>query len=401
MRKKTNQHHGHLKSASVIEMPLTSQHLKSLNDILSMNSSNYHQTQTGDTPHQGILDKAAVVNVNLLNNNNADSNNSNTSNTSHSNSNSKNLNKYGLSQSPDLLDLHDGNNNKNDNLPSYLDFDSYEGSVQSDDSSSILSTPFTFAHSAKHRALHQLCSDHFSMPNRNLIVTCGEILVRTKPSCLLWRRGFASRFWVRYGRHFLLFFESKETYEQWLSSEELSSEGRKKLIIDCIDFEKDSLSHNIMGYKSTCPYVKKYRNRELHVFKVFQWRSSSANYGTLSPFLANAFASHMQPQLEKLFCTVMKMIRVMPINVHLQHNLIASDSSSGSLAHKIDQFNALEYHHEFSDWLMNVRLRGLGFIVSSQSSDQLINQQVALESIRRKNKMVNHQQKLSMDQDHT
>lgn len=266
-----------------------------------------------------------------------------------------------------------------------LPLDSDEGSFQSDDDSqcSSILTPFAVAPSVKHRDLHYLCADHASVPSRNHIAACGEILVRTNPCGLLRRKAFASRFWVRYGRHLLLFFDSKETFAQWLFSEDLSADERKNLVIDRIDFEKDSLSHDILGYKPSHPYVKQCRNREMLVFKLYQWRSrGTVSMGAISPFLAKVFASQNADDLDKLFRTVINMIRGVSVNVHLQHKIIASDAFSTSIAHKIGQFNALEYQHEFSDWLLQTKLEESGFIVSSRSSVHMTNQN-ALESIRR------------------
>ena len=144
------------------------------------------------------------------------------------------------------------------------DFIDDDSSVESShgsnsDVSDLRSTPFQVAPSVKRRLNSVNSPACFVNPRKKLVSKSGTILVRSKAG--FFRKSFSEQYWIKYGKHTLLFFKSKEDYREWLSNPILSLEERNNLIHKCIDFERDSLSRNILGYKSTCQYIKRYRGQ--------------------------------------------------------------------------------------------------------------------------------------------
>ena len=122
-------------------------------------------------------------------------------------------------------------------------------------------TPFQVATSVKRRVqLHSGQSARFIDPNcptEDLVNDSGTILIKLKKR--FFGHKFVEHFWIRYGRNCLLFFKSRTDAHEWIHNAQLKTEERNSLVQLCIDFEKDSVSDNIMGYKSTCTYYKSYR----------------------------------------------------------------------------------------------------------------------------------------------
>lgn len=129
----------------------------------------------------------------------------------------------------------------------------YSSDEEGDDNydNSYTHTPYMVAASVRRRQLNAI------IPRRDQILNSGSILMRTKTG--LFGKPFQEHYWVQYGRHCLLFFRKKADFETWVSDRTLSVEARKALIRLSIDFERDSVSHDILGYKGTCRYVKRYR----------------------------------------------------------------------------------------------------------------------------------------------
>ncbi len=155
-----------------------------------------------------------------------------------------------------------GNNTKTAEMlmsASLYDEASYDS--DDDDCDSWYHTPFQVASSVKRRQLHAgQKSVHFIDPNspsEELVLESGTILIKSN-TCFWRRRSFVEHHWIRYGRNCLYFFLSKADAKRWIHDKTLTKVAREKLVQLCLDFERDSVSDNIMGYKSTCTYFKKY-----------------------------------------------------------------------------------------------------------------------------------------------
>eukprot|EP00551_Chaetoceros_affinis_P002116 CAMPEP_0203636586 /NCGR_PEP_ID=MMETSP0088-20131115/3112_1 /ASSEMBLY_ACC=CAM_ASM_001087 /TAXON_ID=426623 /ORGANISM="Chaetoceros affinis, Strain CCMP159" /LENGTH=111 /DNA_ID=CAMNT_0050490775 /DNA_START=768 /DNA_END=1106 /DNA_ORIENTATION=+ len=88
---------------------------------------------------------------------------------------------------------------------------------------------------------------------------------------------------------------------------------------------------------------------------------------SLIPFLAGTFASKSYSQLSQLHDTVMDILDNTTSNICLQHRLLTASSNAHNMAAKIDQFESMEYHDEFADWLLQSKLEESGFILSPYS----------------------------------
>jgi len=209
----------------------------------------------------------------------------------------------------DLQEDGDKDDNRNDER-SYCSNSSLDESGCSDYGSSYHHTPYAVASSTRRRqqssSTYNVHNQHHC-PDRSQISASGTILLRCKArprikqqsaggkagkggkggkgekgaskskstsksmsinmnlslsSFNLFKRpSFQEYYWVKYGRHCLVFFASREDCEEWLSNKTLTREERENLVRHSFDFEADSLSRDILGYKSTCQYVKNYRRQ--------------------------------------------------------------------------------------------------------------------------------------------
>lgn len=238
--------------------------------------------------------------------------------------------------------------------------DAYDSDT--DDSHSFCNTPFQIASTVKKRRLHSRFIDP-NCPSEDMIYDSGTILIKIKR----WpfRHTFQEHYWIKYGRHSLYFFLSKRDADQWIHNKSLTKEERQKLVKLYIDFERDSVSEHIIGYKSTCTYYRNYRQfGELHVSKLYQWKSpGTVAVGTFISNKTATFASKSVEDGEKLHNIIMAMIRLNPTNLRLQHRMLSS-SNSYSLMNKIESFDSIEYHDDFADWLLQSKLEESGFIVT-------------------------------------
>jgi hypothetical protein len=267
------------------------------------------------------------------------------------------LTKNALSECPDCDNGYDGNL-------------SDTGSTYESDQDSYHNTPYQVATSVKRRQLKSSVPVRFhnqNIPRSDQITNSGTILMRTKTG--MFNKPFEEFYWVRYGRQCLYFFESKQHFDEWFSNRSLLPEQRERLVHLCIDFNRDSVSNDILGHKVTCRYVKRYRRHgQLHVFKLFKWLARGAiRVGSIVPKLAASFASKSSTEIEELFNVVLDMIRSNCGNIHLQHKLLAG-SQTISTMNKIEQFDVIEFHDEYADWLLQSKLEESGFILHKRDS---------------------------------
>lgn len=232
-----------------------------------------------------------------------------------------------------------------------------------------VNTPFQLSSSARLRLSDTQGPIHLQSPKKNLVTNKGYILVRIERRRFgFLRKTFVKQFWIKYGTHSLLFFDSKSKYNRWISEKNLSREEREALVSDCIDFENDCRLKNILGYKSTFQYPKRYRGHgQLHLFKLYKWRSHGVlATGSLTSRCVGGYASKNAAEVKNLLDLVMGMIRSSSSNVRLQHHILSSSLSPVTFdsAYRIEHFHELVYHDEFTDWILQTKLDESGFIVS-------------------------------------
>ena len=117
----------------------------------------------------------------------------------------------------------------------------------------VLRTPLSLATSMKQ------CQE-LPQTDKDLVSRSGSVMLQIKKKRLFRRKTFKQYHWVTHGRQCLLFFESEVDRDMWLSddSSKLLIE-RNQLIAYCLNFGNDSISRNILGYKCTHLYSKRYR----------------------------------------------------------------------------------------------------------------------------------------------
>ncbi len=105
------------------------------------------------------------------------------------------------------------------------------------------------------------------------------------------------------------------------------------------------------------------------VFKLFRWKTRGMiKASSLVPFLAASFGSTNYSELSKLHDTIMDMIDDATPNICLQHRLLTNSINTNSMVAKLDQFEHVDYHDEFADWLLQSKLEESGFILTPSMS---------------------------------
>lgn len=156
-----------------------------------------------------------------------------------------------------------------------------------------------------------------TLPSHGSVKHSGDCLARFSIKSLLikkWRKTF----WITYGNNQILFFRSREDYEDWVSNPYLEKDDRNKLVKLNIDFKNDRYAKTVKGYTITRIATKYYLSKVMHTFKVERWHS----YG---PAVAVAIGGKDFDQVQNLRTIVAAML-----DVHPQGNLKAVDDSDMS-----------------------------------------------------------------------
>ena len=116
--------------------------------------------------------------------------------------------------------------------------------------------------------------------------------------------------------------------------------------------------------------------------------------GAFVPVLAGAFASKNCKQVNDLFDVVNDILKStpplssdtsssmstttyqhqqlysqIPINHAHQRRIYVSSTLNRATVNKIRHFNALEYHDDFADWLLQAKLEESGFLMATNTPD--------------------------------
>jgi len=105
----------------------------------------------------------------------------------------------------------------------------------------------------------------------------------------------------------LLFFKSKEKFEDWIMNPHLNSTQREKMVKLRIDFNNSADERlGIKGYQVSALKRKRYSSGGLlHQFKLDKWRDNG-------PSIAAAFGSESQKESEELHMIMREMVRISP-----------------------------------------------------------------------------------------
>ena len=110
------------------------------------------------------------------------------------------------------------------------------------------------------------------LPNFDRIKHSGYCLARLSLKAMVtkkWRQAF----WITFGNHRVLFFRSKNDFEEWVSNPYLTTEGRDELVKMNIDFKDHLVFENMLGYKVSRTSSKSYRTSDgnIYQFKIDKW----------------------------------------------------------------------------------------------------------------------------------
>jgi len=221
-------------------------------------------------------------------------------------------------------------------------------------------------------------SDH----GHDEVKDCGNILIRTPvkgfTAMFRWKRkAWKQAFWVQFGDSKLRFFNSRQDFQQWRSNRtqtattdsNMNNKSKDSLVKLTIDFENDLMPRNVLGYKQTGIYAKRCKESKydsLYTMKLYLWKTKGTSVATtLNPNLNASIASKDMASIKKLYSIIHQMINASTINFHFSYKY-GKVSSSG--AENVKNFYKMEYHDEFSDWIVHQKLIYAGFLAVSETS---------------------------------
>jgi len=163
-------------------------------------------------------------------------------------------------------------------------------------------------HGHEHGHGHGHVADNIPPPSFDQIRHSGYCLARISFRTLLMKK-WKQVFWICYGEHCetLLFFKTKEKFEDWIMNPHLNSTQREKMVKLRIDFNNSADERlGIKGYQVSALKRKRYSSGGLlHQFKLDKWRDNG-------PSIAAAFGSESQKESEELHMIMREMVRISP-----------------------------------------------------------------------------------------
>jgi len=163
-------------------------------------------------------------------------------------------------------------------------------------------------HGHGHGHGHGHVADNIPPPSFDQIRHSGYCLARISFRTLLMKK-WKQVFWICYGEHCetLLFFKTKEKFEDWIMNPHLNSTQREKMVKLRIDFNNSADERlGIKGYQVSALKRKRYSSGGLlHQFKLDKWRDNG-------PSIAAAFGSESQKESEELHMIMREMVRISP-----------------------------------------------------------------------------------------
>lgn len=156
--------------------------------------------------------------------------------------------------------------------------------------------------------------DNMPPPSFDLIQHSGYCLARISFRTLLMKK-WKQVFWICYGdidhEHenslSLLFFKTKEIFEDWIMNPHLNSSQREKMVKLRVDFNNIADERlGVKGYQVSALKMKRYSSGGLlHQFKLDRWMDNG-------PSIAAAFGSESQKESEELHMIMREMARISP-----------------------------------------------------------------------------------------
>jgi hypothetical protein len=160
-----------------------------------------------------------------------------------------------------------------------------------------------------------------NLPNFDLIKHSGDCVARLSLKSMItkkWRQAF----WAAYGDHAILFFRSRNDFEEWVSNPLLSAEARDELVKLNIDFKNHMQMGNVLGYKLSGISCKQYGRAAglMYQFKVDKWY-------THGPSISAAVGGKNDMEVRNLRSIMGAMMELHPQNV-LRDDAVYNDVSS-------------------------------------------------------------------------
>mmetsp|Transcript_19738 Transcript_19738/g.29524 ORF Transcript_19738/g.29524 Transcript_19738/m.29524 type:complete len:715 (+) Transcript_19738:294-2438(+) len=157
-----------------------------------------------------------------------------------------------------------------------------------------------------------------TLPSFGLVTHSGQIMARFSIKSMIikkWRQSF----WITYGDNQLMFFRTKNDFEEWVSNPFLTKDERDGLVKLNVDFRNDLYKPSVTGYSATIIRSKDYSKQGLlYHFKLEKWM----DYG---PIITAAFAGKNQNDVYCLRSIICNMIERSP---QRHRNSNRSDNSS-------------------------------------------------------------------------
>jgi hypothetical protein len=114
-------------------------------------------------------------------------------------------------------------------------------------------------------------ADLSTLPPFDLVQHSGECLARFSLKSIIIKK-WRPTFWISLGDAQLLFFRSKNDFEEWISNPYLKEKDRTKLIKFSIDFANDVYQGVVQGYSVSTLSAKEYsRDGYMYHFKLEKW----------------------------------------------------------------------------------------------------------------------------------
>ena len=144
-------------------------------------------------------------------------------------------------------------------------------------------------------------------PDWDLIKHSGTCLARISMRTLLLKK-WKHVFWIAYGNHTIIFFKSRNYFDNWSMDPNLSRRQREELVKLRVDFHNPNFStrketENITGFQASAVKVKHYKSSGLlHQFKLDKWTGEG-------PTINAAFGSETGENVSELYQIMSAMIR--------------------------------------------------------------------------------------------
>ena len=165
-----------------------------------------------------------------------------------------------------------------------------------------------------------------TLPAFHEIKHSGKLSARFSLKSILIKK-WRSTFWITYGNSRILFFRSKEDFDEWAVNPYLSKQDRDKLVKLAVDFVNDAYKpgFKMKGYKVSAMKTKSTNQGNVNYFHLERWHS-------YAPTVVAIFGSRKMKSLDDLYQICSEMIRKSGngFSQDLQNGHLRSESDAGS-----------------------------------------------------------------------